>query len=95
MRAFETALDDDSIGRMVNPFRVEAEVWESLLVFVEERADAGMSVPDFARGHDLVARMCKRRYTAVEVVSVLGLHVLEYRCFAPLPSVRFDGGRIT
>src|SRR5712691_2751055 len=71
---------------MVERFRVKPEVGESFLIFQQEGVDARMPVPDLAGRDDLVARMRERRDAAIEIVGVLGLHVL--------PDCRFSLARL-
>ena len=69
---------------MVDRLRVKLEVREPSLVLLQESIHTGMAVPDLTGGDDFVARMCESSYAAIEVVRVLGLHVLADRGFAPL-----------
>src|SRR5437879_12918151 len=76
MGAGEPTLDDHSFRCVMERLGVETEVRKSSLVLLEQRVDAIVAIPNFAGGDDLVTGMRKYCDAAVELVRVLGRHVL-------------------
>src|ERR1041384_3081991 len=90
MGAAEAPLDDDRVVGVVHRLRLEAKVGKSLLVLLEKGVDAPVAVPYFARGDDLIARMREGRDASIELVRVLGLHVLPDRGLPNLACLELD-----
>jgi hypothetical protein len=77
VRAVQVRLDDHRIVRVVHRDQVVALVRERGPGLLEVARDLTRAVVDVAGADQLVARMVERRERCVELVPVLGLHVLD------------------
>ena len=77
MRAVEVRLHDHRVVGVVERDQLVALVGERGPSLLEVAVDLGLPVEHVARGDQLVARVVERLHRDVELVPVLGLHVLD------------------
>jgi hypothetical protein len=93
VRAVEVRLDDHRIVRVVHRDQLVALIRERSPGVLEVARDLTRAVVDVARADQLVARMVERRKRRVELVPILGLHVLGDERLALAAQVLIQHGR--